>query len=502
MKKILNKIDKHNISFLILFIVALSTFKTTCENDLFFDLKTGESIIKYGLDFKDHFSWIPNLQYIYLHWLYDIIIYFIYQKSSFDGLFIFYFIIFYIFSIVFYLELYKCKKNKISAVLVSVIMIYFCNIYFVSRVQSIIYLLLFFEVIFLERLYVEGNKKNVVYLSILSILIVNLQMPIWIFSIILYLPFLCESLIYKVIKKFNILNDINVKKSYNNKLLFASFIIALLGGLISPYKFKPLTFFIDSLGNSIYLQTGIGEMQITDLINKKIILIIHLLFISFTYFKRMKISIRDFFLINGLFIFSLIVKKNIIFYIYFGLFLLYKCINADMNFLFYNFKKKYKINHKVIKIFLTIILIPYSIICIYYKKDTFNNFGLEYYQVQIADYILKNINYKESKIFTDYGSGSYYEFKDIPVFVDSRAEVYIKEFNGGYDILGDYNKLLKVQHYKEVLEKYDFDYLAVYNMSNLYSFLDKETDYCVIYTFNDYSLFEHIRFEKYFNVKK
>lgn len=110
MKKIINFFKEHIIPVLIIFIFTLVCSKTICENDLFFDIKTGESILKYGFDFKDYFSWIPNLNYLYLHWLYDILIFYIYKFFNFNGLFILIYLIYFLFGIIFYKALYDCKK--------------------------------------------------------------------------------------------------------------------------------------------------------------------------------------------------------------------------------------------------------------------------------------------------------------------------------------------------------------------------------------------------------
>ena len=59
------------------------------ENDIFYTIKIGESIEKFGIDFKDHFSWISGLSYTYPHWLFDYFIYQIYQIGNFEGIYYF-----------------------------------------------------------------------------------------------------------------------------------------------------------------------------------------------------------------------------------------------------------------------------------------------------------------------------------------------------------------------------------------------------------------------------
>ena len=49
---------------IILFCVAISP--VTMQNDTYYTVKVGESIVENGIDGKDHFSWHENLNYEYL----------------------------------------------------------------------------------------------------------------------------------------------------------------------------------------------------------------------------------------------------------------------------------------------------------------------------------------------------------------------------------------------------------------------------------------------------
>lgn len=50
------------------------------QNDTFYTVKIGEHILQNGIDMQDPFSWHENLSYTYPHWLYDTIIYIIYNS--------------------------------------------------------------------------------------------------------------------------------------------------------------------------------------------------------------------------------------------------------------------------------------------------------------------------------------------------------------------------------------------------------------------------------------
>ena len=59
------------------------------------------------------------------------------------------------------------------------------------------------------------------------------------------------------------------------------------------------------------------------------------------------------------------------------------------------------------------------------------------------------------KLFNDYNYGSYLLFKGIPVFIDSRADLYSPEFNKGKDIFSDYLNISGLSNwYEDKFEEY------------------------------------------------
>ena len=74
------------------------------------------------------------------------------------------------------------------------------------------------------------------------------------------------------------------------------------------------------------------------------------------------------------------------------------------------------------------------------------------YPVKAADYILKNIDTKKMRLYNSFGNGSYLEYRGIKVFLDSRSEVYCKEFNNT-SVLEDYYDLYYFKiYYKTILK--------------------------------------------------
>lgn len=497
------------IFILLIVIICMLTITKFCENDLFFDIKTGESILKYGIDFKEHFSFIPNLTYLYHHWLYDLLIYFIYKLFSYGGIFSLYLFIYILLGMAIYYVNLNYSKNKFISFITAITTILMCKSYIQTRVQTITYLLFFLELFCLEKLYQSGNKKYPIYLIILSIIIVNFHMPFWLFTIILTLPYLIElflNLIKDSFKKFKS-NKIILENAKNSNLFITTFYVLALSGLISPYMFKPYTFFLKALGNESF--DFILEMQKTTPVSNTILLILIIISLFIIIVLNTKIKLRDLLLIAGLSLFSLFAKRNIVF-----VYLIFPTLIIKILYYNYDFSKiknkwkKLKQN-KLLSIFnyigiifkqrvmhITLILFLSITIIVGINSANLKKFYFlinDGYPVKSVEYIKKNLDYKNIKLYTEFNYGSYVAFNDIPIFVDSRAEVYIKEFNGGQDIIKDYLDVENFYSYKSVFNKYQFDYALVYYNSNIYHYLNNDKDYELLYKENeDYALFKKI----------
>jgi hypothetical protein len=144
-------------------------------------------------------------------------------------------------------------------------------------------------------------------------------------------------------------------------------------------------------------------------------------------------------------------------------------------------------NNKVIK---KINPIPIYILFIIFQVlmiiDTFNSMDFINYKYgidhggepeELADYIVNNMDYKNLKFYNEFEQGSYLAFRDIPIFVDGRVEVYIKEFNGKEDIIKYYYQDTP----EEILNRFEFDYIITYKGKRMYYYL-MENNYEVVYS--------------------
>ena len=126
-----------------------------------------------------------------------------------------------------------------------------------------------------------------------------------------------------------------------------------------------------------------------------------------------------------------------------------------------------------------------------------NNISSDYvneklYPVGATKYIKENLDYKNMRIYNGYDYGSYLMLNDIPVFIDSRLDVYCSEFNDTeifYDFVQvfDYKK-----NYEDVFTKYDFTHVLIPKKNSIYIYITKDPNYKVLYEDDNFVLYDRI----------
>ena len=100
------------------------------------------------------------------------------------------------------------------------------------------------------------------------------------------------------------------------------------------------------------------------------------------------------------------------------------------------------------------------------------------YPVQACDYILENIDLGKAKFYNEYNYGSYMLFRGIPVFIDSRADLYAPEFSGkDDDIFSDFINTSNIgTFYEDTFDKYGITHVITYKNSKMNMIITKTHD--------------------------
>lgn len=541
-----------NINFTIVAIVLIAIFcicvtPITLQNDTYYTIKIGELIKNNGIDMMDHFSWHENLSYTYPHWLYDLCTYFIYAIGGFKGIYIITCALSVILGISIFLVNSKLTKNKSISFIITIGAIYVLKPYIAARAQLVTFILFIWEIFFIEK-FIENRKIGYgIGLIIISVLIANLHVATWPFFFVLFLPYIAEYLIslisdiiiYKkdrelVIKykikvaqkknnlervgelqtKLNELEDKNIKikakredenNSYkliikrkkNVKFLIIIMIICAFTGLLTPIGDTPYTYLYKTMeGNTT---ESISEHLPLTLINNNEAMCILVIFLAILIFTKVKIRLSDLFMITGLCCLMFTTRRQLSMLTLIGSVVLTRLIVEMIQIYTKNnglkeFEEAFKHIGVVISLVVLIGIMGYDNI----KPRLDDKFvDSKSYPVEACDYILENIDLSTAKFYNEYNYGSYMLFRGIPVFIDSRADLYAPEFSGNKDedIFSDFINTSSIsKFYEDTFEKYNITHVILGKKSKTNMIITKTHDenYKELYSDDNFVVYERL----------
>ena len=546
MEKEKKTIDRSSIRFTIMAVVLIAIFcfaisPVILQNDTFYTIKIGEHILQNGIDMKDPFSWHENLQYTYPHWLYDVVIYLVYSIGGQVGIYISTIVLSITLGLTMYLVNTKLTKNKLTSFILTIAGMYLLRNYIAARAQLVTFTLFILTVYFIEMFLEKKKKRYAVGLIIIPIIIANVHLAVFPFYFVLYLPYIAEYMIYilsnteiilvtakidrlnkKILKTTNeeeiqkIKDEINkleqknektikkkkkidanpykikIRGNDNVKALIIIMIICLFTGLLTPLGTTPYTYLIKTMqGTTTH---NISEHLPLTLVDNLEFMCALVLFIAILTFTDTKIRLSDLFMLGGLILLTFYTSRQFSMFTLVCVIILNRLINAMLD--KYDpegCKKAIKKMTTITGMIVTICLVL-TISIIKYKPKMKNHFIDEKsYPVEAATYILDNLDINNIKLYNEYNYGSYLIFRGIPVFIDSRADLYAPEFNPGVEVFNDYMNLsgMNIDNVEEKLDEYGITHMLMYKKSKLRRFVELNTEnYNLLYEDDNFCLFE------------
>lgn len=533
--KLKNRKINSAIVFTIMAIIAISIISialtaVTLQNDTFYTIKIGEHISKYGIDMQDPFSWHENLGYTYPHWGYDLITYYIYSAFGMTGIYVATCILSAILGITIYIVNTKLVKNRVLSFLITIGAMYVIRGYIAARAQLVTFILFALTILFIEKFLETKKKRYAVALIIIPIIIANIHLAVFPFYFILYLPYIAEYIIailgeiviyrklkiqkiklkikrlskdnknqekaeklkedlnklnekvdkIKIKRSKNLQNPYKIKltKNDNVKWLILIMVICIFTGLLTPLGDTPYTYLFKTLqGNTTQ---NINEHLPMTLIDESEACCCLILFLAPLIFTKVKIRLSDLFMIGGLCILMLSSRRQVTMFVIVGSVILNRLITQLI--VIYNDEKYIENMEKRATSIIGVLIISILTLCLtyYLAKDKVDDKYIDEssYPVQACDYILKNIDLGKARFYNEYNYGSYMLFRGIPVFIDSRADLYAPEFSGkSDDIFMDFIETSGIaKFYEDIFKKYDITHVITYENSKMNMIIEKTKD--------------------------
>ena len=552
-KKTKKSID---FKFNLLAIICISIFvigivERTLQNDTYYTITLGKYILNNGIDMMEHFSWHQGLIYTYPHWLYDVFMYIIYNTFGFVGIYGSSIVLGIILGISIYYVLSKISKNNLISFFVALLVVYLGKHFITARAQLVTFILFVWTMYFIEMFLNTKKKRYAIGLILIPIAIANIHAAVFPFYFILFLPYIGEYIIAllkenidlptllflksdkieikklsnkkelteKEIKKLEQLTkrvEVNEKriekkkqlvkarkgKEYkiiinrreNVKWLIIIMVICAFTGLLTPIGDTPYTYLIHTMqGNTTGNISEHLPMVLAQTSHAIIIISLYLILLAFT---KSRVRLSDLFLNFGLITLAFMSRRQMSMVYFVGA--------IAFNNIVCNFIETYTKEEQVEEIKKVFVswkgqLIAYTLVVLVTAGLLFSTrndkiINENSYPVKACDYILENLDVNNIKIFNDYNYGSYLMYRGIPVFIDSRADVYDPKFNGlKDDIFQDYIKTNGLnKYYEDTFEHYGITHVISYTNSKLALYLSHDYDYKELYKDKNFVIYERL----------
>ena len=533
------------IAIILIALFSFSLAPKTLQNDTFYTVSIGNLIQQNGIDMKDHFSWHENLPYTYPHWLYDVIMSIIYNLGEatlpgggWHAIYISVCVLSIVLGITIYEVNKKLNKNQIISLIIAILSMYLLRSYIAARAQLATFIIFMWVIFFIEK-FLENPKKIRYTFGIIlsSILIANLHVAVWPFLFVIFLPYIAEYIIailadiiiYRKLeifqKKWDIkhiknneekvnklkerLDEIYISnekrkkfrqeqepykiiltKNKNIKWLIVVMLICSLTGFLTPLKTTPYTYLYNTMQG--HTTSNINEHLPLTLIYDIPIFCTIVIVIALLTFTKCKIRLSDLFMIGGLTYLMFSSKRQSTMFVLFGSIVFNRMISNTME--IYTNNKIEELSKKFVNFFTIVIILSTGYYSYKYIKDKSDDVYVseKSYPVQATEWILNNLDVNNIKLFNEYNYGSYLLYKGVPVFIDSRADLYSPEFNKNTDIFMDFIDTSSIsRYYGKTFSAYNITHIILYKNSKIAMLIDEadqekynriySDDYFVIY---------------------
>ena len=546
------------IAFICIALFSIAISPKCLQNDTYYTITIGEYIYNNGVsDLTQDIYSMHELPYTYPHWLYDLGIFLIYNSFGHQGIYISTMILTAILGISVYILSNKKSNNKVISLAITIGSLYLMKSFIAARAQLVTFILFVWAVIAIEE-FLETKKVRYEFLLILiPFLITNLHCAVFPFYFILFLPYIGEyflllledldldlklfKLIFKFKKKITknedkkSLNDrridkveqeicerkrkrtilrenpyrIKTKKNHVVLLLILIIEVAIFTGFLNPAGNGAYTYLYKTLkGNTT---ASINEHLPLTLVENKEFAITLVIFLSILIFTDTKIRLADLFMLAGITFLSFNSRRQVSMFAIFCGPILANLISSLVN--KYDRETFKKIEKWMTDWFGATVVVCLCIIgCTNLIKSNLREDYVDAssYPVEASDWILSNLDVKNIKLYNEYNYGAYLLFRGIPVFIDSRCDLYSPEFNGTYnketneyegrDIFADALNIAGLAvDYKVKFEEYGVTHIILYQNSKLAMVLENDANYERIYYEGNFKIFKKLTNEEISN---
>ena len=465
------------ISFIVL-LIAFFPIIHTLDADGYFILREGRNIVESGIQFTNTGFIIPGTATVVQQWLWAAGVFMVQSMSGDTGLKLLLLSIYLIDNILFY-QIARCKGcnsfySGIFTIIFALFMFTFINI----RPTLITVMFLMFEIGMLDEFQITKDEFKMwtfpVIMFLISICLINIHAALWPMVLVFMLPYVVPPMFTKIFP-FEKKEKLDKKKKI---ILLVAVIAVIVGGFINPYGIEGMMYLYNSY-NPMLNSLGIRELASPSmtgytgiLLTASMLICAYYTFIWKAYHRTVPAYAA--YLLAGCLIMTILHQKN--------LFLVAFAFPMYMAEIFAGRKDRTIEKLKTNKIagILAVVIEAVCVLCLIVPavQTAYPETERDVTPVQAVAWLDDHINdlYKPTtKIYTDFNTGAYVEYKGYKGFMDARPELYFKSINKKADYIKDYQRFsASKKDYESVMNKYKFDYLIVYPETKLDTYLQND----------------------------
>lgn len=483
MKKLLTYNKSYKFLYLLLFSPCFLV-KHDLDTDIWFILNSGRYVLKNGIPYTEPFTIHQGMSFVMQQWLSAVTFWSVYRIGGESGLRLLVTLVYILFIfITFKLCMFLSEDNFFVSYGVSIITVGLIYTFITQRPYIFLFLFIPIEIYLLEKFIKTNNSRYLLPLLILSVLLINLQAAMWPMLFIVLLPYVVDSFKFK----FLFIEG----QGYKKKPLFIIILGMITAGFLNPYGLKAVTYLFNSYGYAEISNT-VSEMAPANIntISGKIIFITILLVLAGIFlYKNGRYKLRYCLLALGTAYMSISSVRN------YSIFIICGIIPLSYYFKDFKFKIEIKTDKKTLTIRKVLIVLFVALYIFAICKKTIYISPTQNDLIKSADYLSEHYpNKTDIRLYTNYNDGGYLEFRGYKVYIDPRAEVFVKKNNKKSDIMKEFILMESGKlYYKNVLDKYSFTHLLVSNDDILSTYLPYDKDYKLIYSSEYYKIFQNIK---------
>jgi hypothetical protein len=532
-------------------LYAIAISPKTLQNDTFYTVTIGEYIYNNGIGdlTTDMYSW-HELPYTYPHWLYDFGMFLVYNKFGQAGIYGSTMVLAAILGISVYALCCKKSKNRLVSFVLTIGACFVLKSFIAARAQLVTFIIFAWTVLAIESFLETKKVRYAILLILFPLLIANLHCAVFPFYFVLFLPYIGEYILVsledtdwdfklyalilrikkkltrkpekreKLEEKYNKVknskeerkikrekireNPYKIKATKNHVVLLLMIIMIIAGatGCINPAGNGAYTYLYKTIkGNTT---SSINEHLPLTLVDNDEFCVALVILLIVLLFTDSKIKLSDLFMLAGITYLSFKSRRQVSMFAIFCTPILASLIAQFIDKydkeLFEKIEKYYSEWFGVVIMVCLFVIWATNLI-----KPTLNSDYVDAssYPVEASEWIKANLDVKNIRLYNEYNYGSYLLFKGIPVFIDSRCDLYTPQFNGTYvkegkyydgrDIFSDAINIAGLGvNYVDKFEEYDVSHIILYSNSKLAMVLESDSNYKKLYDQGNFKIFERL----------